>query len=292
MKNKSRENSLSDYLIIFILGIAAIIFIYPFIYVLSASFSSPADVAANPILLFPKNFTLMTYKILLSYSIVWQGYMNSVIYTLAGTTLNVIVTIMAAFSLSKTNLPGRKFILIFIIITMFINGGMIPRYIVVKDLGLVNTRWSVILPVLVSTWNLFIAKTYLQTNIPAELAEATEIDGGGNAVFFYKIVLPLSKPIITVLVLFYGASHWNAFFNALIYLRDRALYPLQLVLREILLQDLVQSDMLQNAEIDTNMAVLGIKYAIIVIAILPLVIVFLSAQKYFVKGVMIGSLKD
>ena len=294
MNKLNKKCSMTDIVIMLVLGVCILIFLYPFIYVVSASLSNPTKIAANPILLYPKDFTLDTYKLLMSYDIVWTGYLNSIIYTSVGTTLNVTFTIMAAYSLSRPVLPGKKFFLIFIMLTMFFGGGLIPTFLVMKSLGLLNTRFAVIFPGMVSAWNLFLSRAYIQKNIPNELREATMIDGGGEVVFFRKILLPLSIPIITVIALFYGAGHWNSFFSALIYLRDRNLYPLQLILREILLLSDVQTDILADAsvDIDSYLATIGIQYAIIVVAILPLLAAFPFVQKYFVKGMMIGSLKE
>ena len=273
-----------------ILILLAIIFLYPFVYVFSASFSSPAAVTSNPILIFPKEFTLSIYKIILKYTSVWTGYANSIFYTLVGTFINITFTITAAYALTRPELIGRRAILFFIVLTMFINAGMIPNYLLIRDLRMLNTRWALLLPVAVSQWNLFITRSYLEINIPNDLHDAAEVDGAGEFRYFFSVVLPLSTSIITVIGLFYGSGHWNSFFNALIYLKDRSLYPLQLVLREILIQNRVQVEMSSDLG-DTSLAKLGVKYGVMVVSVAPLLIAFPFVQKYFVRGVMIGSLK-
>ena len=268
----------------------AITFIFPIVYIFSASFSSPSAVAANPILILPKDFTLVTYKILAKYTSLWTGYANSIFYTIIGTLINISFTITAAYALTRPELLGRRVILFFIVLTMFINAGMIPNYLLIRNLGMLNTRWAILLPGAVSQWNLFITKSYLEINIPNELHDAAEVDGAGEFRYFFSIVVPLSTSIIAVIGLFYGAGHWNSFFNALLYLKDRSLYPLQLVLREILMQSKMQIEIAGDIGHD-SLAKLGIKYGVMVVSIAPLLIAFPFVQKFFVKGVMIGSLK-
>jgi putative aldouronate transport system permease protein len=291
MNRSWRKMNTVDYLIYALLVPVAIVTIFPFVYVVAASFSNPSLVAANPILFYPKQFTLSTYEILLSVSTVWLGYYNSIIYTVAGTTLNVVVTLLAAYALSRHDLLGRRYVLLFIILTLFFSGGMIPLYLVVKALGILDTRWALIIPGAVTTWNLLITRAYLESNIPQELHDAAEVDGAGEFTFFAKVVLPLSKPIIAVITLFYGSGHWNAYFNALIYLRDRTLYPLQVFLREILILEQA-SEMLGDMGAERALFTLTLKYAIMVVAVAPLLVAFPFVQRYFVKGVLIGALKE
>lgn len=288
-KNKKKID-IFELIIGTILVLMGTTFIFPFLYVLSASLSSPVAIASNPIFLFPQGFTLGTYRLMMRYSLIWTGYANSIFYTTVGTTINICFTITGAYALSRRELKGRRWILFFIILTMFINAGMIPNYLLVRNLGMLNTRWALLLPGAVAQWNLFVAKSYFEINIPNELHDAAEVDGAGEYSYFFKIVLPLSGAIITVMVLFYGAGHWNAFFGALLYIRNRSLYPLQLILREILIQNQIQAELTGEIARD-SLAVMGIKYAVIIVSIVPLLIVFPFAQKYFVKGVMVGSLK-
>ncbi|HHV97944.1 MAG TPA: carbohydrate ABC transporter permease [Clostridiaceae bacterium] len=290
MASINKRNDFFQIIIKIIFILLAVMFLFPFVYVFSASFSSPVAVAANPILIFPKEFTLAIYKIIFKYSSIWTGYVNSIFYTLVGTLINITFTITAAYALTRPELIGRRAIIFFIVLTMFINAGMIPNYLLVRDLGILNTRWALLLPVAVSQWNLFITRSYLEINIPNDLHDAAEVDGAGEFRYFFSVVLPLSTSIIAVIGLFYGSGHWNSFFNALIYLKDRNLYPLQLVLREILIQNRVQVETSSDLG-DTSLAKLGVKYGVIVLSVAPLLIIFPFVQKYFVRGVMIGSLK-
>jgi len=288
---RKRRIDLFQLVLMALLAISALSFVLPFVYVLSASFSSPIAIAERPIFILPQDFTLATYRLMLRYSSIWTGYGNSIFYTAFGTMLNVGLTMTSAYALTRSELKGRRLILFGIILTMFINAGMIPNYLLIRNLGLLNTRWALLLPGAVSPWNLFIARSYLQISIPPELHDAAEVDGAGEFHFFVRVVVPLSGAIIAVLMLFYGAWHWNNFFNALIYLRDRTLYPLQLILREILIENLIQAEVTGEIARD-SLAVMGIKYAVIIVSIAPLLILFPFAQKYFVTGVMIGSLKE
>jgi putative aldouronate transport system permease protein len=287
----SRKMTPIDYAIYSFLILLSLFFLYPFLYIISASFSNPALVSAQPLLFYPKGFTLETYRILLSVNTIWTGYYNTIIYTVLGTAVNVAVTFMAGYALSRQDLAGRRIILFFIVLTLFFSGGMIPVYLVVKTMGLLDTRWAMIIPAAVSTWNLLITRAYLTTNIPGELRDAAEVDGASEFRFFYSVALPLSKPILAVITLFYGSGHWNAYFNALLYLRDRSLYPLQVFLREILILEQA-SGMLGDMVDQRAMYTLTLKYAIMVAAIAPLLVAFPFVQRFFVKGVMIGALKE
>ena len=222
-----------------------------------------------------------------------RGYLNTFIYTTVGTSINLLLTTMGAYALSRKNLYGRNVITAILIFTMFFSGGMIPTYLVVKSLHMLNTIWAMVIPGAISVYNLIIMRTFFQTSIPDELEEAAHIDGCSNIQTLIRIVLPLSTPILAVMVLFYAVSHWNTFFDGLIYLTDRNKFPLQLILREILIQNRV-ADMdstLEESLIQQAIAVEGLKYALVVVANLPVLIMYPFVQKYFVKGVMIGSLK-
>jgi putative aldouronate transport system permease protein len=280
-----------DLLIYAVLSLTALLFMYPFLYIISASFSDPAQVLEHPMLLLPIGFTLEAYKLLLSTGTIWLGYYNSIIYTVGGTILNVVVTLLAAYALSRQELTGRRVIMFFIVITLFFNGGMIPTYLIVKSLGLLDTRWALIVTGAVTTWNLLITKTFFEMNIPQELRDAAEVDGASEFTFFNKMVLPLSKPIIAVIALFYGSGHWNAYFNALIYLRQRDLFPLQVYLREMLILD-QNTEMMGDVSDSRVLVALTLKFAIMVAAVAPLLLVFPFVQRFFVKGVLIGALKE
>lgn len=290
MEGRKRFDPKVDTFIYLILIAISLLFIYPFVYVISASFSDPNAVLTEPLLVFPKAFTMETYRMVLSVNTIYIGYMNSAIYTFFGTLLNIVVTLMAAYALSQSNLPGKRIVLFLIVATLFFYGGLIPTYLIVKELGMVNTRFAIVVVSAVSAWNLLITRAYISSNIPHELHDAADIDGAGEWTFFSKIVLPLSKPIIAVIALFYGSAHWNGYFNALIYLRERELFPLQLFLREILLLEQM-NDML-GSTLDRVAFSVTIKYVVLVVSILPLLVIFPFVQRYFVKGALIGSLKE
>lgn len=273
-----------------LLLIICIIALYPVLYVASASLSNPLAVMRNEVSLWPKGFTVMGYQKVLSNPEVWTGYMNTILYTVIGTCINLAFTSTSAFALSRKDLKGRDFWMMFITFTMFFSGGLIPSYLLIKKLHLYNTFWVMVIPGAVSAWNLIIMRTFFQSNVPMELQEAAIIDGCNDLRIFFKIALPLSAPIIAVMVLFYGVGHWNSFFNALIYLDDRGRYPLQLILREILIQNISQ-DNVSGPAADQQIMGESIRYALIIVATLPILAVYPFLQKYFVKGVMIGAIK-
>lgn len=267
--------------------------LYPCIFVLSASFSSGVAVQSGKVVLFPVDFSVEGYKAVFNTGTVWTGFANSIFYTFVGTAINLVLTLTAAYCLSRKDLPGRNFIMLLFTFTMFFSGGMIPSYMLVQNLGLLNTRWALLLPGAMGVYNLIVARTFIVNTIPSELLEASRIDGCSDIMYFIKVVLPLSKAIIAVLVLFYGVGHWNAWFNAMIYLHDKALYPLTLFLREILMASQIDPSTVQDPELQARLAdmVGAIKYALIVVSMVPVLIIYPFVQKYFVKGVMIGSVK-
>lgn len=281
------------------LTVAFVIVLYPIIYIISASISDPGYVSSGEMWLFPKGFTLNGYKLVFENPKIWTGYGNTILYTFLGTMLNLVITLPAAYALSRSDFVGRKFFMGMFLVTMFFNGGLIPTYLVVKDLGLINTMGALILPVAASVYNIIVARTFFQSSIPKELQEAAYIDGCTNIKLFLRIVLPLSSPIIAVMALFYGVSHWNSYFPALIYLNDEVKYPLQMVLRQILvLQEMttettgsgVSGDIAKAMNDKAEIASL-VKYAVIIVSTLPIIAVYPFLQRYFVQGVMIGSVK-
>nr|WP_144923497.1 carbohydrate ABC transporter permease [Paenibacillus bovis] len=278
------------------LGLLTLIVLYPLIYILSASFSSTEAVAAGRVWLFPVDFSLKGYETVFNYDLIWTGYANSLFYTIVGTTINIVLTIMAAYPLSRPDFKGRNFFMFLFFFTMLFNGGLIPTYLLVKDLDLLNTRWALIIPNAMSVFNVIIARTYFKMTIPKELLESSKLEGCDDFRFIRSVVLPLSGPIIAVIALFYAVGHWNAYFNALIYLRDQALYPLQLVLQNILVQSQIDPEMMGSIDVETQQQLLGLeqllKYSLIVVASLPVLIMYPFVQKHFVKGVMIGSIKE
>lgn len=275
-----------------IVSILVIAVLYPIIYVISASFSSGNAIATGKVWLWPVEFTLDGYAAVFKYKDIWIGYRNSILYTVAGTLINVCMTMICAYPLSRKNLRGRNKIMFLFTFTMLFNGGMLPNYILISKLKMINTAWSLLLPGAISVYNMIVARTFIQSNIPDELLESSRIDGCDDIRFFFKMVLPLSKAILAVLVIWYAVGHWNSYFNAFLYLNDKSKYPLQIYLREILVLGEVQSDMIDG---ETESAIRNLKYLLkystIVVSTVPLYAIYPFIQKYFVKGVMIGSVK-
>ncbi len=266
--------------------------LYPLIYILSASFSSASAITSGKMWLWPVDFSLVGYKYILQYYAIWLGYRNTLFYTFTGTAINVCMTMTCAYGLSRKGLRGRKFFTLLFTFTMIFAGGMIPSYLLMRDLKLLNTVWCMLLPGAISAYNLIVARTFIENNIPEDLLEAARIDGCSDVHFFFSIVLPLSRAILAVLVLMYAAGHWNAYFNAFLYLTDKQLYPLQIFLRQILVQSAFSSDMLDPeamAQMQTLQQIL--KYTVIVISTVPMLCLYPLVQKYFEQGIMIGSLK-
>lgn len=274
------------------LTLCLLIVAYPLYFIVIASVSDPTAVYAGKVILWPARFTLEGYQRILDYESFFTGYRNTVIYTVVGTTVNVLITIPGAYALSRKDLVGRNFFMMGVTFTMIFSGGLIPTYLLVISLNLYNTMWALILPVAVSAWNLIVARTFFQQTIPDELLEAATLDGAGNTQFFLRVVLPLSKSIIAVMVLFYAVNHWNSYFNALIYLKSAEKYPLQLVLRNILFENSL-GDMVEDASTLALQQRLGdlIKYGIIIASSLPLLILYPFLQRFFIQGVMIGAVK-
>lgn len=266
--------------------------LYPLVYILSASFSSADAITSGRMWLYPVDFSLVGYKYILKYDAIWLGYRNTLFYTFAGTLINVAMTMTCAYGLSRRGMRGRRFFTMIFTFTMIFSGGMIPNYLLMKDLRLLNTVWCMLLPGAISAYNLIVAKTFIENSIPGDLLEAARIDGCSDVRFFFSIVLPLSKAILAVLLLMYAAAHWNAYFNAFLYLTDKKLYPLQIFLRQILVQSNMSADMLDPeamAQMQTLQQIL--KYAVIVVSTAPMLCLYPFVQKYFRQGVMIGSIK-
>ncbi|NSW92113.1 MAG: carbohydrate ABC transporter permease [Firmicutes bacterium] len=280
-------------IIIFLLVIACVVVLYPLIHVVSVSFSNPYAVMANEVGLLPKGFTLEGYRRVFQNPDIWRSYRNTIAYTVVGTFINIVLTSAGAYALSRRDFYGRKVWTFYFTFTMFFGGGLIPTYLLIQKLKLVDTFWVMVILGAVSTWNMIIMRTFFQSNIPISLQEAAIIDGANDLKIFITIVIPLSTPILAVMVLFYGVGHWNAFFNALIYLNDRGKYPLQLILREILLQNLLNARMAEGLGSAAEQEFIGesIRYASIVVATLPIMMVYPFLQKYFVKGILIGAIK-
>lgn len=293
---RSRDDYVVDLAAILLSGLVLIAVLYPLLYILSSSVSEPSEVALGRVLLLPRGFTLEGYTHILNYADIWLGYRNTIFYTVVGTALNLAVTLPAAYALSRKDMPGNALLTAVFASTMFFSGGLIPTYLVYKKMNLINTVWCMLLPGLISMWNTVVCRTYFTTSIPYELQEASKIDGCGDLRLFFRIVLPLSAPIIAVMIMYYAVGHWNAYFNAMIYLNNHNLYPLQLFLRNILLLDTLQDMLGADAETQREMLRLAqlkesMKYGIIVVSALPMLIMYPFFQKYFVKGVMVGAIK-
>ena len=294
---RCREDVIFDTVIFIILTLILFVVAYPLYWVIISSFSDPTAVSAGKVLLRPIGFTLKGYVEVFKNSQVMRGFFNSIVITFVGVCVNLAVTLPTAYALSRDNFSGKKPITVFYMITMFFGGGMIPTYLVVKNMQLLNTIWALVLPGCLSVYNMIVARTFFKSNISEELYEAGEIDGCTQSRFFFQIALPLSKAIIAIMVLYYGVGHWNSYFSALLYISDQDKYPLQLVLRNILITN--QTALSQTATTAAARAALQeqqqlidvMKYSLIIISSVPVLIMYPLVQKHFVKGVMIGSVK-
>ena len=302
MKNNRIRESVSDrvfgIVVKILLAILFVIILYPIWFVLIASISDQSAVSAGKVILWPEGLTFEGYKRVLSNADFYTGMGNTIIYTVVGTVFNVIVTVSCAYALSRKDLKGRGLLMGLFVVTMYFGGGMIPGYLNVKEMGLTNSRFIMVLMGLVTPYNLIVCRTFLSNSIPWELHEAAFIDGASDFQIFRKIIVPLSKPIISVMVIYYGVTHWNDYFNAMLYLRDEALFPLQLFLREILLKSNINSMMGDINDADTIISMIQeanvanqLKYATIVVSTAPILAVYPFLEKHFEKGVMIGSVK-
>jgi len=275
-----------------VLAAVLLVVLYPLVYIVSASFSSPLAVSSGKVWLFPVDFSLRGYEVMLGDPQIILGYANSLYYTFFGTLISVLLTITVAYPLSRPKLYGRGFLMFFITFTMIFSGGLIPTYLVVKQLGLLNTRWALIIPGAVAAFYVIIARTFFQLNIPEELAEAAEMDGCSDLNFLWKIVIPLSGPIIAILALMYAVGQWNAYFDALIYLKSASLQPLQLVLRSILILNLTVSGSVDAATLLERRELADLlKYTVVVVGSLPVLVLYPFVQRYFVRGMLLGSIK-
>ena len=276
-----------------IMAAVLIVVLYPLIYVVSSSISKASAVQAGKVILLPVGFSLDGYRTVFQYKTVMTGYLNSAKYMVLGTSINVVITLICAYPLSRRTLPMRGFFMFLFTFTMYFGGGLIPTYLVVRKLKLLNTVWALVLPGALGVYNMIITRTFIQNTIPGEMLEAAQIDGCSDIQFFFHMVLPLSKAIIAVITLYYAVGHWNSWFDAFIYLTNRDMYPLQLILRDILLVSQVDVTLIDDPEILERMIGLAdlMKYSLIVIATVPMMVLYPFVQKYFIRGVMVGSLK-
>ena len=292
LNNVSIPSRLFDVFNQLLLLLLVVVTAYPCLYVLFASISDGVSLNAGSKLLFwPKGFQLESYKRVFNNPMLWVGYLNTLIYVVLGTALNLLLTCFAAYGLSRTYLPGRKTMMKLIIFTMFFSGGMIPSYLLVMNLGMINTIFAMIVPGAISTWNLIILRTAFMA-LPPSLEESAKIDGANDFLILFRIIIPLTLPALSVILLYYAVGHWNAFFDALIYLRKREMFPIQMVLREILI--LNDSSMLVGVtdSVDRMQETIPLKYATIIVSSLPVLFLYPFLQKYFVQGMMIGAIKE
>lgn len=283
---------LSKVIIYFIVILAGLVTLYPFFYVLSNSLSSPAEVVKKTVWLLPKRFSLISYQEFFKDRDAIYSFYNTIWYTVVGTAVNILLTIMAAYALSVRKFFLRRPVSLMLVITMFVSGGIIPTYVVVNALGLYNTRMAMVLPTAISAYNLIVARTYFES-LPEALAESAKLDGANDIVVLFRIIAPIAKPIIAVLVIFYAVGHWNDYFNALIYISSRELKPVQIYLRDILVANASERNSTQAAiGSERTMISESLKYSAIILTMLPITIVYPFFQKYFVQGVMIGAVKS
>ena len=294
---RARGDVIYDTVIFIILTFIFLIVAYPLYFVIISSISDPIEVSAGKVTLAPVGFTLDGYKEVFKTKTVMRGFLNSLIITIMGTSINLLVTIPTSYALSRPDFTLKRPITLFYILTMFVSGGMMPTYIIVRSTGILNTWWSLILPGCMGVYNMIVGRTFFKTNIPMELMEAAKLDGCGNTKFFIYVVLPLSGAITAILCLYYGVGHWNSYFSALIYIQKRELWPLQLELRNILVmntsvatkQVMTEAELLEKKRLDALKEMM--KYSLIIISSIPVLIIYPFVQKHFVKGVMIGSVK-
>ncbi|MED5018884.1 carbohydrate ABC transporter permease [Paenibacillus chibensis] len=270
-----------------------ILLVYPLYFIVIASFSDPSAVGNGQVWLFPKGFTLDGYKELLKHENIWIGYRNTILYTVVGTLIGLVVNISAAYALSRKDLVGRRFISLFFIFTMFFSGGLIPIFLTIRDFHMYNTFLVMVLPFSVVVYDIIVARTFFQTSIPGDLWEAAQIDGCGNLRYYALVVLPLSKAIVAVLGLWIAVGFWNSYFNALIYLKNPNLYPLQLILRNILITNQMQSSLGSGEAANIALRLANMmRYSVIIVSTIPIMCIYPFLQKYFNQGVMIGAVKE
>ncbi|MCM3626930.1 carbohydrate ABC transporter permease [Paenibacillus glycanilyticus] len=293
MKALTFNDRLFTVFIYILMAFITLSILYPLYFIVIASFTDPNIVNKGGILLYPSKFYFDGYNKIFDYKPLWTGYANSILYTICGTLVNLAVTIPAAYALSRRDLAGRTPIMMLFVFTMFFSGGLIPSYLLISKLGLLDSIWALILPTAASVWNIIITRTFFQSSIPDEMHEAAVVDGCTDFRFFFSMVLPLSKVIIAVMALFYGIAHWNSFFEPLIYLTSDNKFPLQVILRNLLISNEVSNQMVLDpmSMADRQRIAEQLKYGVIVASCLPLLIAYPFIQKYFTQGVMIGSIK-
>lgn len=296
-KSRSTEDKIFDAVLFVLLTLVFLIVAYPLYFIIISSISDPIAVAGGEVTFFPIGFTLDGYKAVFEEQTVMRGFVNSLFYTVIGVAINIGVTIPTAYALSRSDFVLRKPIIFYYMITMFVSGGMMPTYLIVKNTGLLDSVWALVIPGALSVYNMIVARTFFQTNIPGELLEAAKLDGCGNTRFFLYICLPISGAIIAIMVLYYGIGHWNSYFSALLYITSREKWPLQMELRNILLQNSMSSSsgvltgeaLKEKERLDAIKEMM--KYSLIIVSSVPMLVLYPFIQKHFVKGVTIGSVK-
>ena len=274
------------------LVLVLLVVLYPVIYIVSASFSDPNAVTAGKVWLYPVDFSLRGYQVTFQNPQIVTGYLNSLFYTVVGTFISVVLTVFVAYPLSRRDLYGSNFLMFLITFTLIFSGGLIPTYLVVRQLGMIDTRWALLIPQAVAAFQVIIARTFFRATIPEELVEAAELDGCNDLQFLWSVVLPLSKPIIAVLALMYAVSQWNGYFDALIYLKSSDLQPLQIVLRNILILNTTASGSMDATAMAQRRQLADLlKYCLVVVGSVPVLLIYPFVQRYFVKGILIGSIK-
>lgn len=302
MANKKKNTSVKYYrkpmdhlymtLVHILCAVSVVCILIPMIYVVAASFSSPKALLSGRVYLWPVDFTLRGYKMLLGHQLLMSGFGNSILYTVVGTVVNLIMTVLAAYPLSRKDLAIRNPIMLLFTFTMLFNGGMIPTYILIKNLGLLDSMWALVIPTSISVWNLIITRTYFQSTIPGEVLESASVDGCDDFTFLIKIAIPLAKPILAVNVLLYAVGHWNSYFNEMMYLSTNTKFPLQLVLREILVNmDTAGMSMDVTKQLEVQETKYLLQYSSIIVGSVPVMLLYPLVQKYFVKGIMVGAIK-
>lgn len=288
----TREDRIYYLTINILVGAFMLIVLLPLINIVASSFSSPSAVSSGKVLLWPVEFSLEGYETVFENKLIGTAYLNTFFYTVTGTLINLAMTMIAAYPLARRNVPFKGFFMFLFTFTMLFSGGTIPNYMLMIDLHLINTRWAMLLPGAISVYNMIIARTFIQ-NIPEELYEAASIDGCSDFRYFFTMVIPLSVTLLSVLTLYYAVGHWNAYFNAFLYLSDRKLYPLQIILREILIANTINAnEVVDDLTMSSKQGMADlIKYSLIIVSSLPVLVLYPFVKKYFLKGVMIGALK-
>lgn len=289
-KNKSWGDKIFILIVYILMGLMTLVCLYPMWHVIMASFSDPLELMRHSgVILRPLGHSFEGYRVVLQNPNIPRSYMNTIFYVALGTIINMVLTTFGSYALSRKGYMGKRLLTLLIVFTMYFNAGLVPNFLLVKNLGMYNTVWALVLPGAVSTWNLIVMKTSFQS-VPVSLEESARLDGANDFIILFKIFLPLSKATVAVMILFYAVIHWSSWFNAMIYLSDRGKFPLQLIMREILIANSSGG----NSMTDTDAMFLEevVKYATIVVSTVPILFIYPFAQKYFMSGVMMGSVKE